>query len=62
MQTSNSNANREKLLQQNTKLNREICMLESKMSKVITDDIVKVIENQKKSRESEGKMSELVMQ
>lgn len=32
------------------------------MSKVITDDIVKVIENQKKSRESEGKMSELVMQ
>ena len=37
-------------------------MLEKKMSKVITSDIIKVMEEQKKKGETEVKMQEIVVQ
>ena len=55
-------SNRQKLVHQNTKLNREIRLLEQKMSKVITDNIIKDMEDQQRKNKTENKMQELVVQ
>lgn len=58
----NPQQNRAKLIQQNLKLHREILLLEEKMSLVITMDISKAVETDKKKNESKVKFNEISLQ